>query len=922
MPLSWNEIRARSLEFSREWADASSESADAKSFWDAFFRVFGLHRRRVAVFEKHVHAAGGDKGYVDLFWPGVLIAEHKSRGKNLDRAFGQAIDYFPGLKDEELPRYVIVSDFARFRVHDLDTGKDFSFSLDQLHANIQRLGFIAGYEQRVFREQDPVNARAAERLARIHDALHESGYTGHRLEVYLVRILFCLFAEDTGIFMPRGAFLEFIESCTREDGSDLGARLSELFDVLATPEQERLTARDERLLAFPYVNGKLFEEVLRIPAFDGRMRGLLIESCNLDWGQISPAIFGSLFQGILDAAVRRALGAHYTSEKNILKVIGPLFLDDLRAEFEHLKKRRSNDRESKLRAFHERLSQLQFFDPACGCGNFLVIAYRELRQLELELLQTLYRRDQQQLALNVVEQYVKVDVDQFHGLEIEEWPSQIARVAMWLMDHQMNVKVSQAFGDALVRIPLLKSANIVHANALQLDWGEVLPASRCSYLLGNPPFVGAKYMSPAQREDVKGVLEGVKNAGLLDYVASWYVKAARYQEHNPACLAAFVSTNSITQGEQVAVLWSWMLEQGVSIDFAHRTFAWSSEGRGRAAVHCVIVGFSMQERPTRRLFEYADPKGEPHEVQVREINPYLAAGPSIVLDNRRQPLCEVPPIGIGNKPIDGGNYLFSKEEMEAFIEREPGARRWFRRWVGSDEFIKGKQRWCLWLRDCPAHELRKMPQVMKRIEAVREFRLQSKSAPTQKLAQTPTRFHVENVPEGNFLIIPKVSSERRPYIPIGFMDSDTLCSDLVFIVPDATPYHLGVLSSTMHMAWVRAVCGRLESRYRYSAGIVYNNFPWPVDVSQRLRQRISAAAEAVLEARRAFPDASLADLYDPLTMPVELQRAHQALDAAVDSAYRERGGGRKWETEALRVGFLFDLHLSLSQAAPRGVEMG
>ena len=911
MALSWGEIRRRALEFSREWADASRENADAKSFWDAFFQVFGVNRRRVAAFEHYVGSKGGDPGYIDLFWPGVLIAEHKSRGKNLSRAYDQALDYFPGIPDADLPRYVVVSDFASFRIHDLDTNTSFSFNLESLHENIQGLGFIAGYEQRVFREQDPVNVKAAEKLARLHDSLQDSGYTSHKLEVFIVRVLFCLFAEDTGIFLPRGAFQDYIESCTREDGSDLGARLNELFDVLDTPESERQKARDERLLAFPHVNGRLFRETLRSPAFDAPMRENLIDCCRLDWGQISPAVFGSLFQGIMDPEARRNLGAHYTSEKNILKAIGPLFMDDLRAEFSSLKARRSNDRTSKLRQFHDKLAGLNFLDPACGCGNFLVIAYREIRQLELQVISELFYRDNQQLALDAIDQYVKVNVDQFHGIEIEEWPAQIAQVAMWLMDHQMNLSVSKALGDAFVRVPLVKSANIVHGNALRLDWNQVLPASRCSYVFGNPPFVGAKLMDREQRGDALCALRGLPIPGVLDFVAAWYVRATRYISANRACPVAFVSTNSITQGEQVYPLWVWMLEQGATIHFAHRTFAWTSEARGKAAVHCVIIGFGLTERKKKSIFEYAHLKAEPHEVAVERINPYLTAGPYIALKNRNEPICEAPKIGIGNKPIDGGNYLFTTEQKEEFISREPSAAPYFRRWIGSREFLNNVDRWCLWLRECPPEDLRRMPAVLERVEAVRQFRRNSRSAPTRKLADRPTRFHVENVPQRDYLVIPEVSSERRDYIPIGFFGPEVLASNLVKVVNDAQPYHFGVLSSLMHMSWIRAVCGRLKSDFRYSSGIVYNNFPWPEPTTAQ-KEKVESAARRVLEYRALYPRASLADLYDPLAMPDDLLKAHYKLDQAVDAAYGVRSASSKWKTEAERVGFLFQLYEGLA----------
>ncbi|MDE2382926.1 MAG: class I SAM-dependent DNA methyltransferase, partial [Xanthomonadaceae bacterium] len=546
--------------------------------------------------------------------------------------------------------------------------------------------------------------------------------------------------------------------------------------------------------------------------------------------------------------------------------------------------------EKKLAQLHRKLATLTFLDPACGCGNFLVIAYRELRALELEVLTRQFATQQSVLAH--VQDHVLVDVDQFHGIEIEEFPAQIAQVAMWLMDHQMNLRVSEQFGENVVRLPLKKSATIVHGNALRIDWNDVVPAERLSFILGNPPFIGSKLMTAAQREGLLAVAGGLKGAGVLDFVSAWYLKAAHYIDGHPV-RAAFVSTNSITQGEQVGILWGEMLARGMRIFFAHRAFRWNNEARGVAAVHCVIVGFAGSEIAPKRLFDYQEIVGEPHEVPAGNINPYLVDVADVLLPNRNKPICDVPEIGIGNKPIDGGNYLFTTEERDAFIAREPAAAAWFRRWLGSDEFINGWERWCLWLGDCPPSVLRAMPEVMKRIEAVRNVRKASPSAPTQKLADTPTRFHVENIPDDNYLVIPEVSSERRDFIPVGFMTPDTLCSNLVKIVPNATLFHFGIVTSTMHMAWVRAVCGRLESRYRYSAGIVYNNFPWPElpeakTLDARLRghdeQKIEAAAQAVLDARAQFPGSTLADLYDPLTMPPALVKAHAALDKAVDAA--------------------------------------
>ncbi len=955
MPLSWNEIKSRALAFSREWSDASDEASEAKPFWIAFFEIFGITNKRVATFEHAVKKFGGDQGYVDLFWPGVLLVEQKSRGRNLDRAFNQALDYFPGIKERDLPRHIVVCDFARFRVYDLASpppqagegpgeraaaggdGRFIEFALKDLHKHIRHFGFIAGYETQDIKPQNPVNIQAAERMGRLHDALKASGYEGHALEVLLVRLLFCLFADDTGIFQPSQALRSYIEERTREDGSDLGPLLAQLFQVLNTPEGKRSPVLDEQLAAFPYVNGRLFEEAIPIADFDAALREALLDACALDWAAISPAIFGALFQSIMDRTARRNLGAHYTSEENILKLIKPLFLDALWAEFDRVKRNKN-----RLFEFHKSLRSLTFFDPACGCGNFLVIAYRELRLLELEVLRASNEGPGSRFL--DIHQAIQLDVDQFYGIEIEEFPAQIAQVALWLVDHQMNLKVGEEFGMYFARIPLKTSPHIVHGNALTLDWNDVLPAERARYVMGNPPFIGAKFMSDAQREDTRAVFDGIANAGLLDFVAAWYVKAARYllsplppgEGPGVRARAAFVSTNSITQGEQVGVLWGWLLAQGIKIHFAHRTFSWSNEARGKAAVHCVIVGFGRGDVAEKTIYEYADIKGEPHAVRAANINPYLVDAPDVVLENRRTPICPVPEIGIGNKPIDGGHYLFTDDEKADFLRREPQAEKWFRRWLGADEFINGYHRWCLWLGDCPPNELRQMPEAMKRVDAVRQFRLASKSAPTQKLAETPTRFHVENMPQSTYLLIPKVSSERRHYIPIGFMHPDTLCSDLVFIAPGSTLYHFGVLTSTMHMAWVRSVCGRLESRYRYSAGIVYNNFPWPSCSScnaggtdlpspgadappspasgrgEKARADIELAAQAVLDARAQFPGASLADLYDPLTMPPTLLRAHQKLDAAVDKAY----GKSAFKSDAERVAFLFERYQALTSLLP------
>lgn len=911
MALAWNEIKDRALAFSREWAKAESEDADAKPFWIEFFNVFGITSRRIGSFEQKVKKLGDRDGYIDWLWKGNLLIEHKSRGKDLDRAYQQAIDYFPGLKEHELPRFVLVSDFARFRLYDMVEGTQTEFLLKELYKNVKLFWFIAGYQPQKISPESPVNAKAVQRMAKLHDQLKQIGYGQAKprdLEVYLVRLLFCLFAEDTGIF-ERTQFTEFISQQTREDGSDLASQLAQLFDILNTPEHARLKNLDDTLSRFSYVNGKLFEERLPFASFDRDMRAALLYCCALDWSGISPAIFGSLFQNIMDETpnARRNLGAHYTTEENILKLIRPLFLDELHAEFEKIRQT-VKGRTQNLQAFHSKLAGLRFLDPACGCGNFLVIAYRELRRLELEVLRELHHSGQQALDIATI---IQVDVDQFHGIEIEEFPVQIAQVALWLTDHQMNALVSEEFGQYFIRLPLKKSAHIVHGNALRLDWNNVIAAEECDVVMGNPPFIGAKFMNDAQRADVAAIFHDTKNAGLLDYVSCWYRKATDYIATHPAIRVAFVSTNSITQGEQTGVLWPDLLRRGVHIHFAHRTFQWSSEASGKAAVHCVIIGFGLQEAAQKTIFEYENIQGEAHAVAAKNINLYLVDAPNIMLTSREKPICNVPVIGIGNKPIDGGNYLFTPEEKAEFIAREPQAAKWFRRWIGADEFLNGYERWCLWLGDCPPNELRKMPEAMKRVEAVRQSRLKSKSVPTQKIAATPTRFHVENIPDSPYLVIPEVSSERRLFVPIGFMQPDTLSSNLVKIVPNATLYHFGILTSTMHNAWMRTVCGRLKSDYRYSVGIVYNNFPWP-EPSDTQRKAIESAAQAVLDARAQFPSSTLADLYDPLAMPPELVRAHQTLDRAVDAAY----GKKSFASEAERVAFLFERYQAITSLLP------
>lgn len=657
-------------------------------------------------------------------------------------------------------------------------------------------------------------------------------------------------------------------------------------------------SRDNYLAAFQWVNGELFAESLGFADFNRDMRNALLACTRFDWSRISPAIFGSLFQAVMEPKERRQIGGHYTNERDILKVIRSLFLDALRAEFE-----RAKANKAELKRFHERLAELRFLDPACGCGNFLVITYRELRLLEIEILKLLHRPDQPKLN---IQELSLVDVDAFYGIEISEWPVRIAEVAMWLMDHQMNIRLSEAFGQYFVRLPLKKSPTIVCGNALRLDWKKILPAEQCSFVLGNPPFVGAMFMAPSQRADMIGASRNLKGVGVLDYVGAWYLVASEYIKGTPIRVG-FVSTNSISQGEQVAILWSELIARGIKIHFGHRTFAWESEARGKAHVHVVIIGFGAFDADGKRIYDYDAENEKVTVLPARNISPYLLEGPDICVNNRSSPLCDVPNMAWGSQPRDGGCFLMNTDEKEELLHSEPEAAHWVRPYTGAEEFLNGIKRWCLWLVDIDPTELNRLPLVKSRVEGVRRMRLASRAQATRRKARTSTLFAQIAQPITDYLLVPLVSSERRYYIPIGFMPKEVIASNLCCVVPNAAPYHLGVLSSAMHMAWVRQFAGRLESRYRYSKDIVYNNFPWPEAPSAKHCAAVEAAAQAVLDARKEFPDASLADLYDPLSMPPVLVKAHADLDRAVELCYRPQ----PFENDRQRVEFLFALYEKL-----------
>jgi hypothetical protein len=920
MRLQWSEIRARAAAFAERHEHARYEKGETQTFYNEFFDCFGVSRRQVATYEQRVRNLPGDKqGFIDLFWPGNLIVEQKSAGLDLKKASNQALDYYDWLPERDRPRYILTCDFQRWHLLDLEEGREWRFLLGDLKENVEAFAFILGVQPRLNRRQSPANVKASQLMGRLHEALADTGYSGHDLQLLLVRLLFILFADDTRIFNNKDQFLDLIERRTSYDGSDLGRWLSDLFEVLNTDYPDRQSTLDPDLAEFPYINGRLFEERIRMPAFDNAMRTILLDACEFDWGEVSPAIFGSLFESVIDKVTQRSHGAHYTPEDAILRLIAPLFLDDLQAELERAKALRSAKDEA-LGRLHDRLASLTFLDPACGAGNFLVVSYRELRELEREIIKERYLRagvargqgaDPAKLS--------RLNVDQFFGIEIDEFPARIAEVALWMTDHIANVRLGDDFGESFARIPLVAAPNIRHGDALEFDWSDLLPAERCSYVLGNPPFVGAKLQSEKQRAQVRAIARLGGSGGTLDYVAAWFITAGCYaQGGHPR--VAFVATNSITQGEQVAQLWPVLFHRlKLEIAFGHRTFVWP----GRAGVHCVIVGVTRagEEPAEKRLFSYIDGKGDPIETRHDALTAYLfdakSADRHLVVKEESRPINGAPRIYSGSQPIDDGLYIFTGAERTAFLLREPAAEPYLRPYLGSEEYINGGSRWILALQDAQPADLRSMPLVRERMRLVREFRSKSRRTSTVAIADRPAEYNVTVIPTSPFLLIPEVSSENRRYVPIGWAEPPVIPSNLVRILPDATIWHFGILTSAMHMAWLRDIGGRLESRYRYSIGLVYNTFPWP-DATPAQRKKIEALAQAVLDARAMPKNAtsSLADLYDPDTMPAELRKAHRDLDLAVDKLYRARPFGSDRE----RVEHLFPLYEALVQptsAAPK-----
>ena len=911
--------------FVQEWSGKGYEKGETQRFWlDLLLTVFGVDNpTKIMKFELQVKTIIKEKGsdFIDAYiTPTKVLIEQKGSHVDLNAAakqsdgavltpYQQARRYAAGLPLSMAPRWIVVCNFTTFEVHDMEHPNDAPqvIRLADLENEYHRLSFLVDDTNVHLKKELEVSIQAGEIVGLLYDKIlaqykdPTSPESQKSLNKLCVRLVFCLYAEDAGIFGSKNMFHDYMQQF---ETKDFRKALIELFEVLDTKPEDRDEYMDDDLAAFPYVNGGMFAGEIEIPRITDEIRNLILQraSDDFDWSLISPTIFGAVFESTLNPETRRAGGMHYTSIENIHKVIDPLFLDDLKAELADIKATSvAKTKKDRVYAFQDKLSGLRFFDPACGSGNFLTESYTSLRRLENEALRIIYGADR---VFGDFANPIKVSINQFYGIEINDFACSVAQTALWIAESQMMQETDEIVGLNLDPLPLKTYNNIHEGNALRMDWNEVVPASELSYIMGNPPFVGARIMSAEQKNDLISVFGAKwKNVGNMDYVTGWYKKSQELMQVNPQICAALVSTNSVTQGEQVANLWRPLMESGIHIDFAWRTFIWDSEASQKAHVHCVIVGFSLcQSERKRRIYDGNS------VLEVSNINGYLIGGDNVFIESRSHPLCDVPEIGIGNQPIDGGFYLFKDEEKEEFVRKEPGSERYFKRWYGSDEFINRRPRWCLWLGDANPVDLIKLPECMKRIEAVREFRLSSSRVSTIKLADRPTRFQTENMPSENYLLIPKVSSERRQYIPIGFMSPDVLSSDLVFIIPNATLCHFGILTSFVHNAWMRAVCGRLESRFRYSKDIVYNNFPWPQPTDAQ-KARIERSAQAILDARENYPDASFADMYGNLLLFPNLMKAHRDNDTAVMDAY----GFPKDATESDIVARLFKKYQELTQ---------
>ena len=923
--------RAAAKQFAADWQGKGYEKGHSQTFWLALLqKVYGVAEPdKFITFEDQIML--DHTSFIDGFIPAThVLIEQKGIGKDLRKPikqsdgslltpFQQAKRYAAELPYSQRPRWIVTCNFAEFNVYDMErpTGEPEVIFLKDLEKEYYRLQFLVDTGDHNIKKEMEISLQAGELVGVLYDALLKqykdpsSPETLKSLNALCVRLVFCLYAEDAGIFGHREMFHDYLRDIP---ASGLRKALVELFKVLDQKPEERdkyLADDNPALAAFPYVNGGLFEdESIEVPPFTEELKTLLLgrASEDFDWSAISPTIFGAVFESTLNPETRRSGGMHYTSIENIHKVIDPLFLDGLKAELAEIREISvDKTRTSKLKAFQSKLAGLKFLDPACGSGNFLTETYISLRRLENEVLALMVESARKQVAGQIMLggegdiNPIQVSIHQFYGIEINDFAVTVAKTALWIAESQMMKETEDVVHMSLDFLPLKTYANITRANALRLDWDTVIPKRELNYIMGNPPFVGARMMDAEQKNDLNAVFPDWKNAGNLDYVSCWYKKSADLMA-GTEIRSALVSTNSVTQGEAVANLWKPLFEAGVHIDFAHRTFRWDSEAKIKAHVHCVIVGFSIAPNNAPKVLFTSD---RPQIVQ--NINGYLLDADNIFVESRNKPICDVPEIGIGNKPIDGGFYLFDESEMQEFLKIEPSAEQYFHPWYGAREFINRCPRYCLYLGNCPPNELRKMPECLKRVEAVKAYRLNSPSAGTRKLAETPTKFHVTNLPKGSYIVIPQVSSERRRYVPIGYMDDGVLCSDKVRILPNGSLYHFGILTSNVHMAWMRTICCRLKSDYSYTVNDVYNNFPWPSPTDAQ-KAKIEQTAQAILDARALYPDASLADLYDEVAMPPELRKAHQQNDKAVMQAY---GFWGKYNTESACVAELMKLYQKL-----------
>ena len=919
------EKRAAIRKFINDWKGRGDEKQDTQSFWLSLLRtVYDVDNPTSFIeFEKPVQLS--HQSYIDGYIATTrVLIEQKGAAIDLSKGqkqsdgsfltpFGQARRYAGYLPHELNPRWIVVCNFTEFQIHDMNRPNDEPqvVKLEDLEKEYHRMNFLVDTGDENTQRELNLSIAAGELVGELYDALlaqykdPEDPETLKSLNMLCVRLVFCLYAEDAGVFGRHNMFHDYLKDYAVKD---IRMALLHLFEVLNTPEEDRDPYMDEALLAFPYVNGGLFaDNNVVVPRLDEHIVEIILKraSADFDWSEISPTIFGAVFESTLNPETRRSGGMHYTSIENIHKVIDPLFLDELRDELNAIKQITvEKKRNQALDAYQDKLASLTFLDPACGSGNFLTETYISLRRLENDALRL---RLDKQITFGAfdITNPVRVNIGQFYGIEINDFAVTVARTALWIAESQMLKQTEDIIHTGIDFLPLKSYVNITEGNALRIDWESVVPKEKLNYIMGNPPFVGYAYQSKEQKDDLKAVAP--KAGKNIDYVAGWYFKAAQYMA-GTAVRTAFVSTNSITQGEQVVSVWKPIYDEyEIHIDFAHRTFRWDSEANDKAHVHCVIVGFSIAENPKKRTLFYSA-----HKEEVDNINPYLLAAPDMFIDRRKIPLCGVPPMNKGSQPTDDGNFMLTEEEYESVLQQEPQIAKYIRPFLGSAEFIQGKKRYCFWLVGAQPSELRQSKIISKRLDNIRQFRSSSSKEATRKKAATPTLFQEIRQPASNYLLVPRVSSERRKYVPIGFIDASVIASDAVQIVPDASLYHFGLLTSFIHNAWMRAVAGRLKSDYRYSNTIVYNNFPWP-EPTDAQRAKIEETAQAILDARALYPDASLADLYNEVTMPPELRTAHVRNDQAVAVAYGLNKNSPEFKSESACVAMLMRMYQALTE---------